>query len=83
MVCVIFDLLPIAIAFSVRLIGLEQLAGNLYLMGIPILALMTVLACNVAIFFFVSSHMAIVASLENRKRLMETKQLARATCIQV
>uniref|UniRef100_A0A914W040 G-protein coupled receptors family 1 profile domain-containing protein n=1 Tax=Plectus sambesii TaxID=2011161 RepID=A0A914W040_9BILA len=81
-VCVIFDLLPAVVMAVVNLLGFNQLADKLYLMVIPVLALLIVLACNVAIFVFVSRHMALVASLENRKRLMETKQLARATCIQ-
>uniref|UniRef100_A0A914W3D5 G protein-coupled receptor n=1 Tax=Plectus sambesii TaxID=2011161 RepID=A0A914W3D5_9BILA len=66
----------------VNLFGFDQLVDKLYVMVIPALALLIALAYNVAIFVYLSRHMAIVASLKNRKRLMETKQLARATCIQ-
>ncbi|VDK30995.1 unnamed protein product [Anisakis simplex] len=49
---------------------------------IPVGSLLIVLACNVALFISISHHATVVASFENRRRINETSQLARATCIQ-
>jgi hypothetical protein len=49
---------------------------------IPVTSLLIVFVCNMALFRYISRHVQVVASLENRRRLLETRQLARATCIQ-
>lgn len=51
-------------------------------MIIPVGSLLIVFGCNMALFITLSKHVTIVAKLDNRRRMNETQQLARATCIQ-
>uniref|UniRef100_A0A9J2Q2L3 G-protein coupled receptors family 1 profile domain-containing protein n=1 Tax=Ascaris lumbricoides TaxID=6252 RepID=A0A9J2Q2L3_ASCLU len=60
----------------------DRVTNTLYMVIIPVGSLLIVLACNIALFISISRHAKVVATFENRRRINETQQLARATCIQ-
>ncbi|KAK0398205.1 hypothetical protein QR680_002474 [Steinernema hermaphroditum] len=82
-VCILADVFPLATLMTFKVLNFpDRLTNSFYMVIIPVSSLLIVLCCNIALFCFISRHVTVIASLENRRRLNETKQLVRATCIQ-
>uniref|UniRef100_A0A915BIN0 G protein-coupled receptor n=1 Tax=Parascaris univalens TaxID=6257 RepID=A0A915BIN0_PARUN len=83
LVCLFVDFFPL---FTLLICGLlhiaDRITNTLYMVIIPVGSLLIVLVCNIALFISISRHAKVVATFENRRRINETQQLARATCIQ-
>uniref|UniRef100_A0A1I8AGS2 G_PROTEIN_RECEP_F1_2 domain-containing protein n=1 Tax=Steinernema glaseri TaxID=37863 RepID=A0A1I8AGS2_9BILA len=83
MVCIFADVFPLITLMTFKVLNFsDRLTNSFYMVIIPVSSLLIVLCCNIALFCFISRHVTVIASLENRRRLNETKQLVRATCIQ-
>ncbi|TMS37780.1 hypothetical protein L596_004642 [Steinernema carpocapsae] len=81
--CLLADLVPLTSLMVCKVLDVsDRLTNSIYMVFIPAASLIIVLCCNIALFCFISRHVTVIASLENRRRLNETKQLVRATCIQ-
>ncbi|KHN74360.1 hypothetical protein Tcan_06469 [Toxocara canis] len=83
LVCLFVDFFPVLTLFTCKVLHVaDRITNTLYMVLIPVGSLLIVLACNIALFVSISRHATVVATFENRRRINETQQLARATCIQ-
>ncbi|MFH4976266.1 hypothetical protein AB6A40_002975 [Gnathostoma spinigerum] len=82
-ICIVVDFFPLSMLIACTLLGVsDRLTNSLYMVIVPVGSLFIVLACNIALFISISHHAKIVSTFENCRRMNETRQIARATCIQ-
>ncbi|CAJ0609140.1 unnamed protein product [Cylicocyclus nassatus] len=83
LVCVIFDLAPIALLFMILAVDQDQ-SKLLYFTyaGLTVLSYIVAFLSNYMVFRIVARHILVVQNLRDHVRLLETRQIALATFAQ-